>query len=94
MPKEKPIIFSTEMVRAILEEKKTQTRRPLRKQPPEGAIVWDVQDGVIAIVPIIVKATLRHVVEAGEKPCPHNFYCKRACPECWAELRREVGLDA
>lgn len=35
MPKEKPILCNTEMVRAILDERKTQTRQLIKPQPPE-----------------------------------------------------------
>lgn len=43
--KEKPIIFNTENVKAILEGRKTQTRRILKPQPPEKASVWLIENG-------------------------------------------------
>ena len=47
---------------------------------------------------LIIQATLRHVYEEGERPCPHNLQLsdrpayKRECGWCWAELKKEAGL--
>lgn len=44
---EKPIIFSTEMVKAILKNQKTMTRRVIVPQPPEYVKYFDFYGGML-----------------------------------------------
>jgi hypothetical protein len=48
--KERPIIFNSEMVKAILEGSKTQTRRPMEIQPGKGEYYQDMDNGCYAYI--------------------------------------------
>jgi hypothetical protein len=43
--RERPILFSGEMIRAILAGRKSQTRRVIRPQPPTLSLLLDAYDG-------------------------------------------------
>jgi hypothetical protein len=43
--KERPILFNTDMVKAILDGRKTQTRRPVKNQPSNGWAFEDAASG-------------------------------------------------
>jgi hypothetical protein len=75
-PKEKPILFTDEMVRAILDGRKTQTRRIVKPQPPqpikEGVgIEWQWWDEREAFVPNGTLAGFTKEMRSGIR-CPYG----------------------
>lgn len=69
---EKPILFSGEMVRAILEGRKTQTRRVVKPQPHKDANVCLLRDGVLQTYEDRASGR-RHIFEEGQGvKCPYG----------------------
>jgi len=72
----------------------------LRKALASVGWDWDKikKSAEAAPLQVIHEATLRHVYEEGEKPCPHDLPIyegasrpRRLCSLCWAELRKECS---
>ncbi|WP_333887761.1 hypothetical protein [Clostridium sp.] len=85
---EKPVLFNTEMVNAILNGKKISTRRPIKPQPPE----WAEEFGFTFFTPD------RHISYRGNSKCGYGEssikmpYCKDDIlyvRETWASCKNE-----
>lgn len=95
--KERPILFNTEMVQAILKGCKTQARRVLKNQPawvdtPEGSISssgWTYQDPK-------KKVTLRHWNERESFVQELSKYCPLGCvgDRLWVRETFTQGYDS
>lgn len=83
--KERPILFSTEMVKAVLEGRKTQTRRVIVPQPcgydpvTDDGIIWEWhcdehfdQEGHLAKCPYGTPGDLLYVRETWQPSIIHN----------------------
>jgi hypothetical protein len=74
-PKERPILFNGEMVRAILEGRKTQTRRVVKPHP-------DLHERKHRWAFVIDQGELKYGKAPWRKSDPHNFYVENGikCP--------------
>ena len=70
--KEYPVLFNGEMVRAVLEGRKTQTRRPVKPQPRGGHYASMANDGIWAV--------LTEVGWGGEFACNEIGRCPYGIP--------------
>lgn len=80
--KHRPIIMSAESVRAILDDRKTQTRRVVKPQP---GIFMSVNDPVVNKDGFVEWKDAQGVLRKGGKRCPYGAVGDRLwCKEVWA----------
>jgi hypothetical protein len=100
MTQERPIIFTAESVRAILEGRKTQTRRVMKPQPSEGwtpdlnGFVHKMGDGGFVLKngdPIVIGWGPSNAEGDEAYPCPHGQPGDRLwVRETWTATREAV----
>ena len=73
--KERPILFSAPMVRAILDGSKTQTRRVIKQQPPNWS--WHSVESVAKVYGLTQRIGSKNY---WIKPCPYGQPGDRLCP--------------
>jgi len=80
--KERPILFNGEMVRAILEGRKTMTRRVIKPQPKSGGAIYDPSIGW-------------RFKGGPNMPCPYGQPGDRLwVRETWAPLRLQFDYES
>jgi len=93
---ERPILFSGPMVRAILEGRKTQTRRVLRVPDHPAVLRWSVDSEHRAVAIAHSEQVLDQYITTfphGRVPCRYGVPGDRLwVRETWADVRK-LGLD-
>ena len=96
-PRTHPILFSGEMVCAILQDRKSATRRVIRPQPSDDGLEWrTAADGAFAAWEDPMLLLDEHSEDGGP--------CQRQCPygepgdllylrETWKPVEQESGID-
>ncbi len=89
--KERPILFSGPMVRAILEGRKTQTRRIVKPQPPAGCAY--VMDDFLSFAYCVESAYLQSHVTPTPSTKNHVVHCPYGKPGDRLWVRETWGMS-
>ncbi len=91
--KERPILFNSEMVRAVLDGRKTQTRRVMKEQPGPVVEAFFNRPGAERILWVPLTGPVGQGIQIGSpRPCPYGVPGDRLwCRETWADVNTEDG---